>query len=50
MVLDREPQLYEALCTTIGLEGLEDILEVMMIGAHNRRVIAEEQAREAEKR
>lgn len=46
MVLSRAPQLLPALCTTINLEGLEDLLEVMRVDAHNERVIVEAQARE----
>jgi hypothetical protein len=41
-VLSRDLRLIEPLSTTLGLEDLEDMLEVIKIDAHNARVIAKE--------
>lgn len=48
-VLARAPALLPALRTTINVEGLEDLLEVMTVESQNERIIAEAHAREAER-
>lgn len=39
MVISAKPELYPSLCTILGTEDLEDILEVIVIDAHNARVL-----------
>lgn len=39
MAVSADKSLLEPLSTTLGLEDLHDILEVIAVDAHNRRVL-----------
>jgi hypothetical protein len=41
MALSHDPSLIEPLTTTLGLEDLFDIIEVVLIDAHNKRKLQE---------
>jgi hypothetical protein len=47
MALSHDKALAGPLSTALGLEDLHDILEVIMIDAHNRRIIERQREREA---
>jgi len=38
MLISANPLLLEPLSTTLGLEDMHDLLEVMQVDAHNKRV------------
>lgn len=40
MVLSKDPALLVPLSTSLGIEDLHDIIEVMMVDAHNERQIS----------
>lgn len=47
LVISLKPELYPALCTVLGTEDLEDILEVITIDGRNALTLAKQREHDA---
>jgi len=49
MVISRDPRVIEALHTTLNLQALYDMIEVILVDTHNARLLEKLRARNKKK-
>jgi hypothetical protein len=49
-VIAFKPEVYPALCETLGVEHLYDVLEVISVDLHNARIMARKREQQLQRR